>query len=130
VLIGLLLAVVKTAWETSHVHLEVEDLGKGPIFVRVLGNATFLRLPKLLDQLEALPRDRAIELDLRRLRHLDHAVGVALMGWAERHNSEGVEPVRVQRSSVASGEASQETWQENASETSQERSARETAAAG
>jgi MFS superfamily sulfate permease-like transporter len=126
VLIGLLLAVVKTAWETSHVHLEVEDLGKGPIVVRVLGNATFLRLPKLLDQLEALPRDRAIELDLRRLRHLDHAVGVALMGWAERHNSEGVEPVRVQRSAATS----QETSQETAQEATQEKPARETAAAG
>lgn len=106
VLIGLLMAIVKTAWETSHVQLEVEDLGQGPVIVRLLGNATFLRLPRLLDQLESLPRDRAIELDLRRLRHLDHAVGVALVGWAERHNSEGVEPVRVQHSTADSREAS------------------------
>jgi MFS superfamily sulfate permease-like transporter len=116
VLIGLLLAVVKTAWETSHVHLETEDLGEGPIVVRVLGNATFLRLPKLLEQLEALPRDREIELDLRRLRHLDHAVGVALFGWAERHNADGVEPVRVQRSAAAPEEAAKEEAQEEARE--------------
>jgi MFS superfamily sulfate permease-like transporter len=98
VLIGLLIAVAKTAWETSHVHLDVEEESAdrpGPIVVRVLGNATFLRLPKLLDQLEALPRDRSIELDLRWLRHLDHACGMALVSWAERHNAEGVEPVRV-----------------------------------
>lgn len=98
VLIGLLLAVAKTAWETSHVHVEAEgtdDNDRGPVRVRVLGNATFLRLPKLLDELEALPRDRPIELDLTGLRHVDHACGAALTGWAERHNEEGVKPVRV-----------------------------------
>ncbi|MET9295400.1 SulP family inorganic anion transporter [Streptomyces sp. NPDC003077] len=94
VLIGLLLAVAKSAWETSHVHLETEDdardgSGDGcgpaaPLRVRALGNATFLRLPKLLDQLEALPKDRAILLDLSGLRHLDHACAAALTTWAER----------------------------------------------
>ncbi|MGX1883003.1 SulP family inorganic anion transporter [Streptomyces sp. NPDC055287] len=98
VLIGLLLAVAKTAWETSHVHVEVsgaEQGEHGPVRVRVLGNATFLRLPKLLDELEALPRDRPIELDLTGLRHVDHACGAALTGWADRHDETGVKPVRV-----------------------------------
>lgn len=93
-LAGLLTAVVKTAWDTSHVHLETEE-HDGTVVVRVLGNATFLRLPRLLDQLEALPRDRPTELDLRRLRHLDHACEMALLSWAERHHGDGVEPVRV-----------------------------------
>jgi MFS superfamily sulfate permease-like transporter len=112
VLLGLLMAIVKTAWETSHVHLEIDGIGgidepggDGLLCVRVLGNATFLRLPKLLDQLEALPRDRVIRLDLRRLRHLDHACELALLGWAERHNGEGVEPVRVEHRVVAAAPA-------------------------
>ncbi|WP_172388195.1 SulP family inorganic anion transporter [Streptomyces sp. MNP-20] len=88
VLIGLALAIVKTAWDTSHVHLEVEGLeGTGTIRVRVVGNATFLRLPKILDQLEALPGDRRTELDLSGLRHLDHACSTALTIWAERHGT-------------------------------------------
>ncbi|MFG2138173.1 SulP family inorganic anion transporter [Streptomyces sp. NPDC048650] len=86
VLIGLLMAVAKTAWETSHVHLEIETPDDdGPVLVRAVGNATFLRLPKLLDQLEALPDDRDVELDLGGLRHLDHACGTALTSWAEQH---------------------------------------------
>ncbi|MEC4018828.1 SulP family inorganic anion transporter [Streptomyces sp. H27-D2] len=97
VLIGLLLAVVKTAWDTSQGHVEVLDDGAGSITVRLSGNATFLRLPRILDQLEALPRDRDIELDLRMLRHIDHACVTALLGWAERHNSRDVAPVRVAR---------------------------------
>ncbi|GAU71677.1 putative transporter, partial [Streptomyces sp. NBRC 110611] len=75
VLIGLLMAVAKTAWETSHVHLEIHtpDDEAEPVLVRAVGNATFLRLPKILDQLDALPTGRDVELDLTGLRHLDHA---------------------------------------------------------
>ena len=87
VLLGLLMAVVKTAWETSHVHVETEDPGEGePLHVIVLGNATFLRLPKLQDQLDALPTDRRVELRLEGLRHVDHACGLALSTWEEQHN--------------------------------------------
>ncbi|RXS83869.1 SulP family inorganic anion transporter [Streptomyces sp. TM32] len=134
VLLGLLMAVAKSAWETSHVHLEIVEAsepgagdggagrggtngadaagrtspGKGkprtgapghgtpagpssrrPLLVRAVGNATFLRLPKLLDQLEALPEDREIELDLSGLRHLDHACAAALGSWAEQRSGRG-----------------------------------------
>ncbi|MFC8124313.1 SulP family inorganic anion transporter [Streptomyces sp. NPDC057302] len=95
VLIGLALAVMKTAWETSHVHVEVVDKGAGPIRVHLTGNATFLRLPKLLDALEALPQDRLIDLDLTDLRHVDHACRTSLENWAARHSAEGTGPVRV-----------------------------------
>ncbi|MFG2890162.1 SulP family inorganic anion transporter [Streptomyces sp. NPDC048248] len=91
VLLGLLLAVVKTAWETSHVQVDVRELTGGRIIVALTGNATFLRLPKILDALEKLPRDKPVELDLTELRHLDHACRTALDGWAAQHN--GAEPV-------------------------------------
>ncbi|MER5431403.1 SulP family inorganic anion transporter [Streptomyces sp. NPDC002588] len=95
VLIGLALAVVKTAWEASHIRLEVVDKGAGPIQAYLSGNATFLKLPKILDSLEALPQDRPVELDLSGLHHLDHACRTALETWAERHSTAGTEPVRV-----------------------------------
>ncbi|MGC0401479.1 MFS superfamily sulfate permease-like transporter [Streptomyces sp. SAI-126] len=82
VLVGLALAVAKTAWDISHVHVEIEDRGEAGIVVRVLGHATFLRLPKLLDELEVLPRDREVRLELGGLRHVDHACAAALEGWA------------------------------------------------
>ncbi|MGW0498846.1 SulP family inorganic anion transporter [Streptomyces sp. NPDC003007] len=94
VLIGLALAIVKTAWEASHVKLEVIDKGAGPIQVYVSGNATFLQLPKMLDSLENLPQDRPVELDLSGLHHLDHACRTALESWAERHSAVGTEPVK------------------------------------
>ncbi|MEV4229539.1 SulP family inorganic anion transporter [Streptomyces bobili] len=95
VLIGLALAILKTAWEASHIKMEIVDKGAGPVQAYLSGNATFLRLPKLLDSLEALPQDRPVELDLSGLHHLDHACRTALENWAERHSDAGTEPVRV-----------------------------------
>ncbi|WP_330460465.1 SulP family inorganic anion transporter [Streptomyces sp. NBC_00820] len=95
VLIGLALAVVKTAWEASHLRLEVVDKGAGPVEAHLSGNATFLRLPRILDSLESLPQDRPVRLDLSGLHHLDHACRTALENWAERHSAAGTEPVRV-----------------------------------
>ncbi|MET8975000.1 SulP family inorganic anion transporter [Streptomyces sp. NPDC004539] len=95
VLIGLALAVAKTAWEASHIKLEVVDKGAGPVQAYLSGNATFLRLPKILDSLESLPQNRPVELDLSGLHHLDHACRTALESWAERHSEAGTEPVKV-----------------------------------
>jgi MFS superfamily sulfate permease-like transporter len=98
VLIGLLLAVVKTAWETSHVHIDVDDNGTGAVRVRIRGHATFLRLPHILDTLEQLPAQRPIELNLAGLRHLDHACMSALQNWADQHNAHTVQPERTRAS--------------------------------
>ncbi|UQW99240.1 SulP family inorganic anion transporter [Streptomyces sp. RerS4] len=95
VLIGLALSVAKTAWQASHVKLEVIDKGAGPVQAYLSGNATFLRLPKILDSLEALPQNRPVELDLSGLHHVDHACRTALENWAERHSADDTEPVRV-----------------------------------
>jgi MFS superfamily sulfate permease-like transporter len=95
VLIGLALSVVKTAWEASHVRLEIIDKGAGPIQAHLTGNATFLRLPKILDTLEALPQDRPVEVNLSGVHHLDHAVRTALENWAAQHSDTGTEPVKV-----------------------------------
>nr|WSX50339.1 SulP family inorganic anion transporter [Streptomyces sp. NBC_00974] len=86
VLVGLGLAVAKAAWETSHIHLEQVYVGQ-ELRVRLVGNASFLRLPKLLDELDALPRGGAVHLDLSGLRHLDHACLTALDGWERDRTS-------------------------------------------
>ena len=94
VLIGLALSIVKSAWETSHIQLHTIERPDGRLLIQITGNATFLRLPKILDSLDALPADRPVELDLTGLRHQDHACTVNLLAWAEQHNSQ--DPGRVQ----------------------------------
>ncbi|MGC4971670.1 SulP family inorganic anion transporter [Streptomyces sp. DT199] len=94
VLIGLVLAVAKSAWDVSHVHIETDDTGTGAVRVRIVGNATFLRLPHILDALEKLPHDRPVELNLAALRHLDHACMSALQNWTDQHNTHTVQPAQ------------------------------------
>ncbi|MGI8334247.1 SulP family inorganic anion transporter [Actinomadura scrupuli] len=88
VLTGLVLAVAKTAWDVSHIHIDVHE-DPGTLRIRLTGNATFLRLPRILDTLEALPHDRPVELDLSGLRHLDHACRTALLAWTAQRDSSG-----------------------------------------
>lgn len=91
VVVGLALAVGKTAWDVSRVRVEIGEGVDGCVVVRVVGHATFLRLPKLLDDLEAvetvgglkaLSPGREVRLELGGLRHVDHACAAALEGWA------------------------------------------------
>ncbi|MFV2120163.1 SulP family inorganic anion transporter [Streptomyces sp. Act-28] len=100
VLIGLALSVAKAAWDASHIRLTVVDTGVGPVEAHLSGNATFLRLPKILDSLESLPQDRPVELDLSGLHHLDHACRTALENWSERHSATVTTPVRSQEPSA------------------------------
>ncbi|MDX3521997.1 SulP family inorganic anion transporter [Streptomyces scabiei] len=98
VLIGLVLAVVKAAWETSHVDIDVDNAAAGAVRVRIRGHSTFLRLPHILDTLERLPTHRPVELDLTGLRHLDHACMGALQNWTDQHNAHTVQPERTRAS--------------------------------
>ncbi|MGY4951379.1 SulP family inorganic anion transporter [Streptomyces nigrescens] len=82
VLLGIGLAVIKSAWETSHIQLDTHETTDGRLLVTLTGSATFLRLPRMLETLEALPHDKPVELDLSELRHLDHACRITLENWA------------------------------------------------
>jgi MFS superfamily sulfate permease-like transporter len=94
VLIGLLTAVLKTAWETSRLHTQVEERPDGRVHVTVFGNATFLRLPALMEKLEAIPVQRPVELNLRHVHHLDHACWTALDNWVKLRDLVSVRPAR------------------------------------
>ncbi|MFG2820125.1 SulP family inorganic anion transporter [Kitasatospora sp. NPDC048365] len=86
VLLGLLLAVLKSAWDTSQLQVTVGERPDGSMLVRLTGTATFLRLPRLLETLEQLPADRCVCLDLTGVRYLDRACRSALQTWQERHD--------------------------------------------
>jgi MFS superfamily sulfate permease-like transporter len=88
---GLLAAVVKTAWDVSHLSVTVTPQGDDDEVVVLRGNATFLRLPRLLAVLEGLPLTKHVRLDLTGLRHLDQACHQAIENWAARHREAGLD---------------------------------------
>ncbi|PJN25403.1 SulP family inorganic anion transporter [Kitasatospora sp. CB02891] len=89
VAIGLVAALAKTAWDVTHIRLHVEHSAAGTI-VRVHGNATFVKLPTLVDRLEDVTPTGPVELDLSALTHLDTACRQALTAWADQHRRRGV----------------------------------------
>ncbi|MFB7978447.1 SulP family inorganic anion transporter [Streptomyces vinaceus] len=103
VLFGIALAVAKSAWETSHVRLDVHETTGGRFLVTLSGSATFLRLPRMLETLEALPPGHPVELDLSGLRHVDHACRTTLEGWAQQRGVTVEVPARPERPSGPSG---------------------------
>ncbi|MFD5830885.1 SulP family inorganic anion transporter, partial [Lentzea sp. NPDC060358] len=81
--VGLLAAVVKTAWDVSRLSVVVTADG-----VALRGNATFLRLPRLLEELERVDREH-VRMDLSEVRHLDQACGQAIDQWVDESRRAG-----------------------------------------
>lgn len=87
-LIGLGAAILKSAIDMSRLSVHTEhDAQQEHVQVELNGNASFLRLPRLLDRLEALPLSRSVHLDLTTVRHLDRACHQAVEQWAAQRRS-------------------------------------------
>jgi MFS superfamily sulfate permease-like transporter len=82
-LAGLLAAVVKTAWDVSRLSVTITTDG-----VALKGNATFLRLPRLLDALDRVDHEH-VRMDLSEVRHLDQACGQAIDQWVDASRRAG-----------------------------------------
>ncbi|GGU36096.1 SulP family inorganic anion transporter [Lentzea flava] len=82
-LVGLLAAVVKTAWDVSRLSVTITTDG-----VALKGNATFLRLPRLLDALDRVDTEH-VRMDLSGVRHLDQACGQAIDQWVDQSRRAG-----------------------------------------
>jgi MFS superfamily sulfate permease-like transporter len=79
-LAGLAAAILKTAFEVSRLSVRAEQ-ADDHVRVELGGNATFLRLPRLLDHLEQVPMVKSVHLDLSTVRHLDRACHQAVEQW-------------------------------------------------
>lgn len=87
VLVGLGVAITKTAWDVSHLSVSTTSTAEG-VHVMLRGTATFLRLPRLLQLLRSVPSAPRTELDLTGLRHLDQACLQAVEQWASERRRE------------------------------------------
>lgn len=85
--IGLAAAILKMAFDMSRLSVESEH-EDDHVRLQLDGNATFLRLPGLLDHLERLPRTSSVHLDMRTVRHLDRACHQAVENWVAQRRRE------------------------------------------
>jgi MFS superfamily sulfate permease-like transporter len=88
VLTGIGLTILKVVWKVSHLDIEKMQDGNA-VYVDLIGAATFIRMPKLANALEAIPMRSHVHLGLERLAYIDHACLDLIHDWAERHRKSG-----------------------------------------
>ena len=88
VLVGLVAALAKTAWELSHLKVSVSSEAT-VVRVRLSVHATFLRVPRLNHALDAVPDGKAVVVDCTGLGHYDRSCEETLREWIKRQQSRG-----------------------------------------
>ncbi len=89
---GVVMGVTMSAVKLLYVFCKLDihkTIVDGKITLNLVGAATFLSLPKLADELEALPTDTELHVDFSRVTYIDHASLDLLMKWEEQYKSQG-----------------------------------------
>lgn len=90
VLIGVGLSLAKLIYTFSRLRVIRRDgEATGQTTLILEGSATFLRLPKLAQALEVIPRGTVLQVDFKGLSYIDHACLALLMNWESQHVANG-----------------------------------------
>jgi MFS superfamily sulfate permease-like transporter len=90
ILVGLGLSLIKILYALTHMAIEVrKDPGGGRIDLHLNGAATFIRLPKLADALEAIPAGVEAHIHFQKLDYIDHACLDLLASWEQKRTEKG-----------------------------------------
>ena len=90
IVLGLGLAVVQLIYRFTNLTIRVErDTERNRTTLYLKGAATFLRLPKLAQALQAVPPNTELHVHFEDLGHIDHACLDLLMKWEKQHEATG-----------------------------------------
>lgn len=93
ILIGLALSILNVIYARTHFAVRMEPHDNGFMDVYLSGAATFLRLPKFADALEAIPAGHETHVHLRDLDYVDDACLEALAAWQQQRTQKGAKVV-------------------------------------
>jgi MFS superfamily sulfate permease-like transporter len=90
ILVGLGLSLIKILHALTHMAIEVrKDPGGRRVDLHLNGAATFIRLPKLADALEAIPAGVEAHIHFQKLDYIDHACLDLLASWEQKRTEKG-----------------------------------------
>ncbi|QDU36151.1 C4-dicarboxylic acid transporter DauA [Maioricimonas rarisocia] len=89
VVVGLLMAIARLAYQFSHLWVRVTELDDSDQIIHLHGAATFLRLPKFAKALESVPPGAKVIVDADHLSFMDHACLELLKNWQKQHETTG-----------------------------------------
>lgn len=90
VLIGFGLTLAKLAWKASRLKISLIDLpAEGEMELRLMGAATFLKVPALTRVLGTIPAGATVHVPLNNLSYIDHSCLELLEEWGRANASKG-----------------------------------------
>jgi MFS superfamily sulfate permease-like transporter len=90
VLIGFGLTLAKLAWKASRLKISLIDLPKdGEMELRLIGAATFLKVPALTQVLGTIPAGATVHVPLNNLSYIDHSCLELLEEWGRANAAKG-----------------------------------------
>jgi MFS superfamily sulfate permease-like transporter len=90
VLIGFGLTLAKLAWKASRLKISLIDLpADGEMELRLVGAATFLKVPALTQVLGSIPAGATVHVPLNNLNYIDHSCLELLEEWGRANAAKG-----------------------------------------
>ena len=90
VLIGFGLTLAKLAWKASRLKISLIDLpADGEMELRLVGAATFLKVPALTQVLGSIPAGATVHVPLNNLSYIDHSCLELLEEWGRANAAKG-----------------------------------------
>ena len=72
--VGIVIILIKSFQNSHFLHIEGEDVDDGKIKMTLAEEVTFFNKGAILKELDNLPNDSYLELDVRKTRYLDHDI--------------------------------------------------------
>jgi len=90
-LVGIVVILIKSFQNSHFLHIEDKSNGKHRIKMTLAEEVTFFNKGAILKELDALPRDTVLELDIRKTRFLDHDIIEILQDFSEKRKVRNID---------------------------------------
>ena len=89
-MVGIVVILIKSFQNSHFLHIEDQSNGMHKIKMTLAEEVTFFNKGAILKELEALPRDTVLELDIRKTRYLDHDIVEILEDFSDKRISRNI----------------------------------------
>jgi len=89
--VGIVVILIKSFQNSHFLHIEDKSNGKHRIKMTLAEEVTFFNKGAILNELDSLPRDTALELDVRSTRYLDNDIVEILEDFSEKARNRNID---------------------------------------
>jgi MFS superfamily sulfate permease-like transporter len=89
--VGIIVILIKSFQNSHFLHIEDKSNGKHKIKMTLAEEVTFINKGAILKELDSLPRDTSLQLDVRNTRFLDYDIIEILDDFSEKARQRNIE---------------------------------------